>query len=163
MPASAIGSVMPAFTALWRSARIGNAEVSGRWLLVASLPRGDQRCRDMRMLLQVAHAIGRRRALAAVIVDEPAAEAALIEAMTDWRDDQGGPMIIADPGYRVASALRLADPGGPLTAASLVVAPDGMIRGFLRHPASSPPPVDGILTMFDALRAGQAGCIQVPS
>lgn len=156
--ASAIGSAMPAFTALWRSARAGNADVAGRWLLVATLPRGDRRCRDMQILLQVAHAIGKRRAMTAIIVDEPDAEAALIGAMTDCRDDHGELMIISDASYRVATALRLAAAGGPLAAASLVVAPDGEICGLLRHPAGVPPPADSILAMFDALRAGHAGC-----
>jgi len=149
---------MPAFQARWRSAQVTNADVAGRWLVVASLPRGDHRCRDMTALVQASAAIGKRGALTVILVNETEAEAALIGAMADGRDGHGDLMVIADPDGRVADGFGMRRADGRLQAASLFVDPEGVTCGLIRYNPEAAPPVDNMLAMFDALRAGRAGC-----
>ncbi len=161
LPTCAIGQRMPAFRARWRTAVVTNDAVVGRWLIVASLPRSDHRCRDMTALIQASALIRKRRALMVILVEDTEGEADLIGSMTDCRDEHNDLLVLADPDGRVASGLGMKRPDGRLQPASLVVDPDGIACGLIHHHPETPPPVDSILAMFDALRAGRAGCSSV--
>ena len=158
LPACAIGLRMPAFRARWRGALVTNQDVAGRWLVVASLPRSDHRCRDMRALLQASRSFSRRQALMVILLDDSQGEADLIGSMADGREDHGDLLILADPDGHVASGLGMIRPDGRLQSASIVVDPEGIACGLIHHHPEAALPIDSMLAMYDALRAGRAGC-----
>jgi alkyl hydroperoxide reductase subunit AhpC len=157
----AMGQCMPPFQARWHASVVTNKDVAGRWLVVASLPRTDLRCRDMMVLIRASALIRRRQALLVVLVDNSEGDADLIGSMADCRDGHNGLMVLADPEGRVASGLGMKRADGRLLSATMVIDPDGIACGLIPHHAEAPPPVGRILARFDALRAGRAGCSSV--
>jgi alkyl hydroperoxide reductase subunit AhpC len=150
---------MTAFLDHWRSALVSADDLAGRWLVVASLPRGDHRCRHMRALIQAAPAFRARSARIVILVDDTTGEAELIRSMAEAREGHAEVLVLADNHRQIATDLGMMDAAGRFTSASIVIDPEGLARGLMRHHLEQGPPIEGMLAMFDALRAGRAGCV----
>jgi len=157
-PVCAIGQPGPEFQIDLHGGKLTNSQLKGRWVVIECLPRGEVRCRTITALLHLQEHFSRRQIVMAALVDEPAGAAGLVRATADHHGEPGFLGMIADPELLVAAGLGVVDAVGALQAASVVIDPEGILCGLVRHDPEGGRDLDNLLVMIDALRAGRAGC-----
>jgi alkyl hydroperoxide reductase subunit AhpC len=139
------------------SGTVAGSTLRGRWQLLISLPE-EGRCGDIAALMRAQDAFRKRQVAVAVLVTAAAMEADLIRDASAHHGEPDFLGIVADPERTVAAALGLVGVDGRMQSASVAIDPEGIVCGILRHHPAADRCIDSLLALFDALRAGRAGC-----